>query len=86
MATNKDRIEKLDQSIGFRNTTHDQPRPIKLDFPKYSGDDPTIWLDYVMQYFDYQGTSEDCKVMLAAFHLEEEVNQWWKWMKKLYRE
>ena len=41
--------EKLDQSTGFKTTTHDQPRPTKLDFPKYSGDDPTIWLDRVMQ-------------------------------------
>ena len=45
--------EKSDQSIGFKTTIHDQPRPIKLDFPKYSGDDPTVWLDHVMQYFDY---------------------------------
>ena len=39
-----------------------------------------------MQYFDYQGTSEDCKVTLAAFHLEGEANQWWQWMKKVYCE
>ena len=39
-----------------------------------------------MQYFDYQGTSEDRKVTLATFHLEGGVNQWWQWMKKVYRE
>ena len=76
--------EKLDQSTGFKTTTHDQPRPTKLDFPKYSGDDRTIWLDRVMQYFDYQGTFEDRKVTLAAFHLEGEANQWWQWIKKVY--
>ncbi|KAL0001646.1 hypothetical protein SO802_015427 [Lithocarpus litseifolius] len=54
--------EKSDQSAGFKTTTHNQPRPTKLDFPKYSSDDPTVWLDRVMKYFDYQGTSEDRKV------------------------
>ena len=78
--------EKLDQSTGFRTTTHDQPRPTKLDSPKYLGDDPTVWLDCIMQYFDYQETSKDCKVTLAAFHLEGEANQWWQWMKKVYCE
>ena len=37
-----------------------------------------------MQYFDYQGTFEDRKVTLAAFHLEGEANQWWQWIKKVY--
>ena len=26
--------EKSDQSIGFKTTTHNQPQPTKLDFPK----------------------------------------------------
>ena len=76
--------EKLDQSTGFRTTTHDQPRSTKLDFPKYLGDDSTVWLNRILQYFDYQGTSKDCKVTLATFHLEGETNQWWQWMKKVY--
>ena len=59
--------EKSDQSTRFKTTIHDQPQPTKLDFPKYSGDDPTIWLDHAMQYFNYQRTSEDCKVTLVAF-------------------
>ena len=78
--------EKSDQSTGFKTTTHDQPWPTKVDFPKCSGDDPMVWLDHVMQYFDSQGTSEDHKVTLAAFQLEGEANQWWQWMKKVYHE
>ena len=39
-----------------------------------------------MQYFDYQGTREERKVVLAAFHLEGEANRWWQWLKKVYRE
>lgn len=79
-------ISKSDQSIRFKTTTHDQPQPTTLDFPKYSGDDPMVWLDRVSQYFDYQGTPEDRKVTLAAFHLEGEANRWWHWMKKVFQE
>jgi len=39
-----------------------------------------------MQYFDYQGTLEDRKVILATFHLEGETNQWWQWIKNVYCE
>ena len=65
---------------------NDQPWPTKLDFPRYSGDGLTIWLDLMMQYFDYQVTREEHKVVLAAFHLEGEANQWWQWLKKVYHE
>ena len=49
----------------------------KLEFPKYSGDDPTEWFTRVDQFFEYQGTLEAQKVSLASFHLEGEANQWW---------
>lgn len=50
----------------------------KLEFPKYSGEDPTEWFNCVDQFFEYQGTTEAQKVSLASFHLEGEANQWWQ--------
>ncbi|KAF2323543.1 hypothetical protein GH714_036017 [Hevea brasiliensis] len=41
----------------------------KLEFPKYSGDDPTEWFTKVDQFFEYQGTPESEKVSLASYHL-----------------
>jgi hypothetical protein len=61
-------------------------RRAKLDFTCYLGDGPTVWLDHVVQYFDYQRIPEENKVLLAAFHLEREANHWWQWMKKIHRE
>jgi hypothetical protein len=43
----------------------------KLDFPRYSRDDPRVWLDWVVQYFDYKQMLEEQRVSLAAFHLEK---------------
>ena len=53
-------------------------RFIKMDFPKFSGDDPREWLSQVAQYFEFQETLEERMVTLASFHLEGEANQWWQ--------
>ena len=49
----------------------------KMDFSHYQGDDPTKWLNCVVQFFYYHGTPPKHKVVLASFHLEGEANQWW---------
>ena len=48
----------------------------KLEFPKYSGVDPTEWFNRVAQFFKFQGTTDNIKVSLVSFHLEGEANQW----------
>lgn len=58
----------------------------KLEFSQYSGEDPTKWFNRVAQFFEFQGTSDNQKVPLATFHLEGEVNQWWQWLCRAYRE
>ncbi|KAL9426907.1 hypothetical protein AB3S75_033647 [Citrus x aurantiifolia] len=59
-------------------------RLAKLEFPRYSGDDPTEWFNRVTQFFDYQETTNDQRVVLASFHLEGEANQWWQWLRRAY--
>jgi len=61
-------------------------RPMKMEFPKFWGDDPLIWLDHSTQFFEFQATAEEQKVTLVAFYLEGEANQWWLWVKKIYQE
>ena len=58
----------------------------KLEFSRYSGDDPIEWFTRVGQFFEYQNTSETNKVYLASFHLEGEANQWWQWLRRAYHE
>ena len=58
----------------------------RLEFPKYSGDDPTEWFNRVAQFFEFQSTTENQKVSLALFHLEGEANQWWQWLRRAYEE
>lgn len=50
------------------------------------GEDPTMCLDWVAQFFGYQQSAKDQKVTLAAFHLEGEANRWWHQVKKVYHQ
>jgi TolA-binding protein len=83
-----DKEKGLFQSHGNHNSGHSNGSKgsnnyTKLEFPRYSGDDPNVWLNRVVQYFDYKQIPEEQKVSLAAFHLESEANQWWQWVGRL---
>jgi hypothetical protein len=58
----------------------------KLEFPWFAGDDPTEWFNRVHQFFEYQGTTEAKKVSMAAYHLEREANQWWQWIRRMFKD
>jgi hypothetical protein len=59
------------------------PKLEKLDFPKFDGsEDPTSWVCRVEQFFDFQGTQEDDKLQLAAYHLEGEAQLWYQLFKE----
>ncbi|EEF29773.1 conserved hypothetical protein [Ricinus communis] len=62
-----------------------ESRPAKLEFPKFQGDDPTVWHTRVEQYFDFQMTTESKKVPLASYHFEGEANEWWQWLNRAYK-
>jgi hypothetical protein len=50
----------------------------KLEFPRYDGiEDPTSWVCRVEQYFEFQRTEEENKVMLTTYHLEGEAQLWY---------
>uniref|UniRef100_A0A2N9GXV5 Ty3 transposon capsid-like protein domain-containing protein n=1 Tax=Fagus sylvatica TaxID=28930 RepID=A0A2N9GXV5_FAGSY len=54
------------------------PRPMKLDFPRFKGGDPTAWVYRPLQYFHYYQVLESEKVMHASYHLDEEALVWFQ--------
>ena len=58
-------------------------RPVKLDFPRFSGEEPTSWIYKANQYFRYYKISESEKLMMASFHMEGEALVWFTKEKKL---
>nr|XP_023922229.1 uncharacterized protein LOC112033677 [Quercus suber] len=51
---------------------------LKLDFPRFHGEDPTYWVYRANQFFSYHNTAEHQKVMMASYHLEEEALIWFQ--------
>ncbi|KAL6312286.1 hypothetical protein AAG906_017119 [Vitis piasezkii] len=102
MGTNKERIERLEDGLqdGARipsgSITNREgngggrlvvsSKTAKLEFPRFSGDDPTEWFNRVNQFFEFQNTPEAHKVSLASYHLEGEANQWWQWIRRTFQE
>jgi hypothetical protein len=80
-------VGSLFNTGGYRDYRDDgqHKRHLKMDFPRFSGDDPTEWLNQANQFFAYQQTSEEQKVSLAAFYLEGAANQWWQWLSNIYQ-
>jgi hypothetical protein len=58
----------------------------RLEFPRFSGNDPTKWFNCVNQFFEFQNTPEAHKVSLASYHLEGEENHWWQWLHKTFQD
>ena len=49
----------------------------RLDFPHFNGEDPTGWIYKAEQFFHYQRTTAEEKVVLASFHLQDDALQWY---------
>ena len=52
---------------------------LKIEFPRFNGDDPSGWIHREEQYFNMHNTFDVTKVPLASFHLECEALQWFCW-------
>ena len=53
-------------------------RLVKLDFPRFSGEEPTSWIYKANQYFRYYKISKSEKLMMASFHMEGEALVWFQ--------
>ncbi|XP_038972753.1 uncharacterized protein LOC103696780 isoform X1 [Phoenix dactylifera] len=55
----------------------------RMDFPRFTGNDPIVWLDRAEQFFDGQGVPANRRVITASFYLDEEANHWWQWLRRM---
>ena len=51
---------------------------LRLDFPRFHGEDPTCWVYKANQCFSYHNILEYQKVMIALYHLEEKALIWFQ--------
>lgn len=50
----------------------------KLSFPKFSGVNPTIWLDKCEDYFEIYKVNQHMWVTAASLHMEDNAAKWWQ--------
>jgi hypothetical protein len=48
----------------------------KLDFPRFSGDDPVGWIRQCNKYFQMSGAPEEYKVSLAQMYVIDDADVW----------
>ena len=64
------------------NTTAQEPllinpiKNLKLEFPRFQGEDPTYWVYRENQFFSYHNTPEHQKVIMASYHLDGDALIW----------
>lgn len=63
---------------------HETQKP-KKNFPMFNGKDLLTWISRANQFFGFHEMESSKRVKYAAFFLEEEANQWWQWISRVYR-
>ena len=58
------------------------PRSMRLDVPKFSGDDPESWLFSINEYFSLLNTPANQRLRIVGFNLEGAAAEWFRWMTK----
>ncbi|KAF5446347.1 hypothetical protein F2P56_031982 [Juglans regia] len=53
-------------------------RGIRLEFPHFTGENPSAWIFKASQYFEYHQTNPAQKLLLAAYHMEGEALVWYQ--------
>nr|GLL16803.1 uncharacterized protein LOC112097934 [Ipomoea trifida] len=55
---------------------------MKLDVPKFSGEDPHQWIFNIQEYFDFHKVPEDQRLQIDGFSLEREASEWYRWTRR----
>lgn len=51
-------------------------RSIKLDFPRFTAEDPEGWLYQAEEYYAFHGVGDESKVHIADFHMTGNALSW----------
>ena len=51
---------------------------MKLEFPRFQGEDPNCWIYKTNQFFSNHNTLEHQKVIVASYHLDGEALIWFQ--------
>ncbi|MCI32753.1 retrotransposon-derived protein PEG10-like, partial [Trifolium medium] len=55
---------------------------MKLDVPRFNGDDALGWIFKISQFFEYHDTPESERLTVASFYMEGPALGWFQWMSR----
>jgi hypothetical protein len=55
-----------------------KPKSVRLDFPRFDGDDAETWCCRAEQFFDYYNTPDDHRLSLSSFHMDGRALIWFR--------
>ncbi len=59
-----------------------QTRPLRLDFPRFDGEDPEGWSYRASQFFDYYSITDVQRFTISSFHMEGKALIWFQELRK----
>nr|XP_009788651.1 PREDICTED: uncharacterized protein LOC104236431 [Nicotiana sylvestris] len=60
------------------NLTTSKSTPV--EFRRFSGEDPEVWISQAERYFEFYGTSKNNKLLRASIYLDGEALEWFRWL------
>lgn len=51
---------------------------MKLDVPRFDGQDPVGWIFKIQQFFDYQGLPDHERITVASFYMDDPTLSWYQ--------
>ena len=53
-------------------------KSVRLDFPRFKGDDPASWVYKSNQYFSFYQAPFDERLLMASFHMDGDALVWFQ--------
>ena len=53
-------------------------KSVRLEFPRFRGDDPVIWVYKANQYFNFYKTPLSERLLMASFHMDGDALVWFQ--------
>lgn len=55
-----------------------QLKSMKLEVPRFSGENPLPWISRIQRYFDFYNTHDPRCLIIASFHLDGDALDWYE--------
>jgi hypothetical protein len=58
-----------------------KPKTVRLEFPRFDGEDPETWCCRAEQFFDHYSTPDTQRMLISSFHMEGRAMVWFQELK-----